>query len=455
MTSTSHVIDKGWQLIGTVLLYLLPLLLVGCVSQSKTDAAMTLAPVEVTATRRTLPEHLTHRLARPADLWGAMAHDLSWEESHPAIDRERLAWLEQPLLQETLSARAPLLLEWIVAEIRRRELPMELALVPIVESMLDPWAYSSQRAAGLWQITPATAAYFGLEVNWWYDGRLDLLVATDFALGYLEELHAEFNGDWLLALAAYNGGKGRITRALENTRQINANDLSPFWWLELPRETARYVPKIIALSQLLRDAAAFEAPWPLVMPTEKLVVTNTEGQMDLAKVTELTGLSLGALRQMNSALLRWSTPPEGPYHLLLPEHLVPDFENAVQLLDTRDKISWHRYQIAPGDSLGAIANRFNTEVQVLQVTNGLEGTFIRAGDTLLIPGVSAGNLTSSDRASIDWPPQRRPKRYTVRRGDSLWSIARRYDLRVQELASMNSVDPAGYIRPGQTLRLTP
>jgi membrane-bound lytic murein transglycosylase D len=384
-----------------------------------------------------------------------MAHDLSWEESHPAIDRERLAWLEQPLLQETLSARAPALLEWIVTEVRRRELPMELALVPIVESMLDPWAYSSQRAAGLWQITPATAAYFGVEVNWWYDGRLDLVVATDFALGYLEELYVEFDRDWLLALAAYNGGKGRITRALENTPQGEASRLSPFWHLELPRETARYVPKIIALSQLLRDATAFEVPWPLVMPARKLALTNTGGQMDLAKVTELTGLSVGELRQMNSGLLRWSTPPEGPYDLLLPEHLVPDFENAVQRLDIRDKISWHRYQIAPGDSLGAIANRFNTEIQVLQATNGLEGSFIRAGDTLIIPGVLADNTTSLDKASIDWPPQRRPKRYTVRRGDSLWSIARRYDLRVQELASINGVDPAGHIRPGQTLQLTP
>ena len=455
MARTSQLTDKGGQLRATALLCLLPLLTAGCVSQPNTNTATTLTPVEVTAARQTLPEHLAHRLARPADLWGGMAHDLSWDESHPAIDRERLVWLEQSLLQETLSARAPVLLEWIVTEVRRRELPMELALVPIVESMLDPWAYSSQRAAGLWQITPATAAFFGVEVNWWYDGRLDLMVATDFALGYLEELYLEFDGDWLLALAAYNGGKGRITRALKNRPQSEASRLSPFWRLQLPRETARYVPKIIALSQLLRDATAFEAPWPLVMPAEKLVVTNTEGQMDLAKVTELTGLSVGELRQMNSALLRWSTPPEGPYHLLLPEHLVPDFENAVQLLDTRDKISWHRYQVAPGDSLGAIANRFNTEIQVLQATNGLEGTFIRAGDTLLIPGVSAGNTTSLDRVSIDWPPQRRPKRYTVRRGDSLWSIARRYDLRVQELASMNGVEPAGYIRPGQTLRLTP
>ena len=410
MARTSQLTDKGGQLRVTALLCLLPLLTAGCVSQLKTNTATTLTPVEVTAARQTLPEHLAHRLARPADLWGGMAHDLSWDESHPAIDRERLVWLEQSLLQETLSARAPVLLEWIVTEVRRRELPMELALVPIVESMLDPWAYSSQRAAGLWQITPATAAFFGVEVNWWYDGRLDLMVATDFALGYLEELYLEFDGDWLLALAAYNGGKGRITRALKNRPQSEASRLSPFWRLQLPRETARYVPKIIALSQLLRDATAFEAPWPLVMPAEKLVVTNTEGQMDLAKVTELTGLSVGELRQMNSALLRWSTPPEGPYHLLLPEHLVPDFENAVQLLDTRDKISWHRYQVAPGDSLGAIANRFNTEIQVLQATNGLEGTFIRAGDTLLIPGVSAGNTTSLDRVSIDWPPQRRPKR---------------------------------------------
>ena len=162
----------------------------GCTTPSQRDnGADELVMVRVTALPRPIPPEISHALARPEDLWGSIAHDLSWNYDHPSIDAERTRWLSQPFLQATLSERAPIPMQWISKAIRQRQLPMELALVPIVESMLDPWAYSSQRAAGLWQITPSTAAYFGLEVNWWYDARLDIVVATDFALSYLQELY--------------------------------------------------------------------------------------------------------------------------------------------------------------------------------------------------------------------------------------------------------------------------
>ena len=408
--------------------------------------------VKVTALPRPIPAEISHAIARPADLWGSIAHDLSWSYDHPSIDVERTRWLSQPFLQVTLSERAPLLLQWISGEIRQRQLPMELALLPIVESMLDPWAYSSQRAAGLWQITPSTAAYFGLEVNWWYDARLDIVVATDFALSYLQELYEEFDRDWLLALAAYNGGKGRVHRAIERAVEDGGTQIT-VWDLQLPRETARYVPKILALAQLVQDAEAWDEPWPSLPGKTELSLINTHDQMDLGKVSAITGLSLEQIRRMNPALLRWSTPPEGPHDLLLPRHLHRPLADARDSMSAEEKMSWYRYQIAPGDSLGAIAARFNTEVQILQSTNGLENSFIRAGDTLLIPGAGAAQVASL--GEIDWPPQRRPRRYTVRSGDSLWSIARRYDLRVSDITKINKLDTQAYIRPGQTLRLTP
>ena len=178
--------------LGLVLIPFLP----GCTTTLQRDnGADVLEMVQVTALPRPIPAEISHALARPTDLWGSIAHDLTWSYDHPSIDAERSGWLSQPFLQATLSERAPILMQWISGEIRRRQLPMELAIVPIVESMLDPWAYSSQRAAGLWQITPSTAAYFGLEVNWWYDARLDIVVATDFALSYLQELYEEFDRD--------------------------------------------------------------------------------------------------------------------------------------------------------------------------------------------------------------------------------------------------------------------
>lgn len=435
--------------LGLVLICFLP----GCTTTLQRDnGADVLEMVQVTALPRPIPAEISHALARPTDLWGSIAHDLSWSYDHPSIDAERSGWLSQPFLQATLSERAPILMQWISGEIRRRQLPMELAIVPIVESMLDPWAYSSQRAAGLWQITPSTAAYFGLEVNWWYDARLDIVVATDFALSYLQELYDEFDRDWLLALAAYNGGKGRVRRAMERAGE-NAGTPITLWDLRLPRETARYVPKILALALLVKDTEAWDEPWPSLPGQTELSVINTRDQMDLGKVSAITGLSLERIRRMNPALLRWSTPPEGPHDLLLPAHLHGPLAEARDSMSAEEKMSWYRYQIAPGDSLGAIAARFNTEVQILQSTNGLENSFIRAGDTLLIPGAGASQVASL--GEIDWPPQRRPRRYTVRSGDSLWSIAHRYDLRVSDITKINNLDSQAYIRPGQTLRLLP
>jgi len=438
---------------GLLILLVFLTLLSGCATSSRHDSgASGLLPVEVSAQKRPIPAEINHVLLRPDDLWGGIAYDLSWNYEHPTIDAERTLWLSQPFLQETLSERAPVLLQWITAEIRRRQLPMELALVPVVESMLDPWAYSSQRAAGLWQITPSTAAYFGVEVNWWYDGRLDIVVATDFALSYLQELYEEFSRDWLLALAAYNGGKGRVNRALAQA-EATGNSSPTVWNLQLPRETTRYVPRILALAQIIREAERWNVTWPTLPNQIALGVINTHGQMDLGKVASITGLSLEQLRRMNPALLRWSTPPEGPHDLLLPESTHRLLSQARDSMTAADKMSWYRYQIASGDSLGAIATRFNTTVQILQSTNGLAGSFIRAGDILLIPG-SAG-VEAGSVGQINWPPSRKPRRYTVRTGDSLWSIARRYDMRVSDITTINQLDAEGYIRPGQTLRLAP
>jgi len=438
---------------GFLILVVLLTLLSGCTASSRPDSgANELSPVQVSAQKRPIPAEINHVLLRPNDLWGGIAHDLSWTYEHPMIDVERTLWLSQPFLQDTLTERAPILLQWITAEIRRRQLPMELALVPVVESMLDPWAYSSQRAAGLWQITPSTAAYFGVEVNWWYDGRLDIVVATDFALNYLQELYEELNRDWLLALAAYNGGKGRVNRALAQA-EATGNSSPTVWNLQLPRETRRYVPRILALAQMIREAERWNVTWPTLPSQTALGIINTHGQMDLGKVASITGLSLEQLRRMNPALLRWSTPPEGPHDLLLPESTHHVLSQARDSMTAADKMSWYRYQIASGDSLGAIATRFNTTVQILQSTNGLGGSFIRAGDILLIPG-SAGAEAGSV-GQINWPPSRKPRRYTVRTGDSLWSIARRYDMRVSDITTINQLDAEGYIRPGQTLRLAP
>ena len=197
---------------------------------------------------------VTSTLPAPAepvtDLWQRIGAGLSWQSIHNAkVGHARDRFLAQPEYLRVVAKRADLYLYHIVEEVERRGMPMEIALLPLVESTLNPFAVSSERAAGLWQIMPATGKYLGLERDWWYDGRLDLRDSTRVALDYLESLHQRFDGDWLLALAAYNSGKGRVGRARRANEQ--AGKPTDYWSLKLPRETRHYVPRLIALLSLI------------------------------------------------------------------------------------------------------------------------------------------------------------------------------------------------------------
>jgi len=412
-------------------------------------------PVHVSAQTRPIPESIQRVIDRPDDLWGYLAWGFSWQHDDPDVDRERARILQQPQFFEVLSERANPGLAWIVQEIERRDLPLELALIPIIESMLDPWAYSSQRAAGLWQVSPATAAHYGLEVNWWYDARLDIPVATEFALDYLLELNAAFDNDWLLALAAYNGGWGRVTRAIQHAERHNKP--TDYWSLRLPRETRRYVPRLLALAQILRDPAAYQVDLPVVSRDPGVLAVATHGQIELDRAAELAGIEAGELRRLNPAQLRWATDPQGHGLLWLPANRADVFANQLAELTPEQRVEWAHYQIVPGDSLSTIAQRFDTEVNLIRAVNQLDSHFIRAGDELIIP--RSGQWTEGlAGTAIDWPPtpvrkNRATQRYQVRSGDSLWVIARRHGTTVSKLQKLNGLRANSYLQPGQVLQL--
>lgn len=411
-----------------------------------------LSEITVSAMRKEVPDSILHVLGKPDDLWGRMAWGFTWDRQNHVVHQEIERIVKQPGFFDLLSERALPALPWIISEIERLKLPMELALVPIVESMLDPWAYSSQRAAGLWQISPATASHYGLEINWWYDARLDIPVATEFALSYLVELQQEFDNDWQLALAAYNGGRGRVARAQRKAQA--AKQPQGYWQLKLPRETQRYIPRILALAEIISHPARYNLTLPKLPGQLVMQHVPTHGQIELSRAAQLAHMDAGALRRMNPAQLRWATAPAHPDTLWMPTENGVLFAMGLRSLSAEERVEWAHYTIAPGDSLSAIAQRFDTQIALIQSVNALAGSLIRAGDTLMIP---KGQLTAN-RASvayIDWPP-RRPQgsnTYRVRTGDSLWSIAQRYGLPARELARLNKLDPSQYLQPGQRLRV--
>jgi membrane-bound lytic murein transglycosylase D len=396
------------------------------------------------------PKPVEAPLPPPEDLWERLRRELRWHDIHNAqVARARDHFLSQPRYLSVVGERAGSYLFHIVEAVEARDMPAELALLPLVESTLNPYAVSPQRAAGLWQIMPATADYLGMPRDWWYDGRLDVRLATDVALDYLQALHDDFDGDWLLALAAYNAGKGRVAKAV--ARNERAGRPTDYWSLQLPRETRHYVPRLIALAAIVHYADALGAELPPVPNAPAFVAVPTGGQIELQRAAQLAGVDLRTLRALNPGHLRWASAP-GQDELLLPVDRAERFRTGVAALAPEDRVSWAHYRIEPGDSLVRIARRFDTQVALLREVNDIDGHLIRAGDTLLIP---RGSAWPDSLALADAAGPRKPRGYRVRAGDSLYRIASRFNVTVDDLVSWNALDPSQYLQPGQQLRLFP
>ncbi len=348
-------------------------------------------------------------------------------------------------------------LHFIAEQIDARQLPGELALLPIVESAFDPFAYSHGRASGVWQFIPATGRDFGLHQDWWHDGRRDIRAATEGALKYLNALQREFDGDWLLALAAYNSGAGTVRKAIrKNRRKGLATD---FWSLALPKETRAYVPKLIALAKLVKEPARYGVALKPIANKPYFAIVNTGGQIDLSQAAELADTSLEEIYRLNPEYNRWATHPSGPHELLIPVDKQSVFQQQLASMPASSRVKWQRYEVKSGDSLLTIARRFRTTPDALKQANGLRGNVIRAGEPLLIPGAFKGQNAYSHSVSqrmARLKTARRPgnterQEYSVRSGDSFWQIARNHDVKVSQLARWNGMAPGDPLKTGQKL----
>ena len=407
-------------------------------------------------------DHEQHAAFAPSEqgnLWPRLRAGFNLPETDHARVQTYLNWYKRnPNYIERVMNRGQRYLHYISNELETRGMPMELALLPIVESAFDPFAYSHGRASGIWQFIPATARQYGLKQNWWYDGRRDPVAATQAALNYLEYLHQLFDKDWLLALAAYNSGQGTVRQAIR--RNAERSQPTDFWSLRLPRETRAYVPQLLAISQVVADPEAQGLSLAPIPDQPYFAQVDVGSQIDLAQAAELAGMDLDELYMLNAGYNRWATDPEGPHRLLIPQDKVDSFTASLEALPKRDRIGWRYYQVEPGDSLNKLARRFNTNVKSIQGLNQLSGSMIRAGQPLLIPTATKSaehyGHSSEQRRS---PIQDRSKgangrtkiSYQVRSGDSFWAIAKRHDTTVGALTNWNGMAPGDTIKPGQTL----
>ena len=368
---------------------------------------------------------------------------------------ERNWYVRHPDYLERVLTRAQRYMPYIVTELERRGLPIELALLPIVESAYDPFAYSPGRAAGLWQMIPGTARRFGIRQNWWYDGRRDVVDSTRAALDYLEYLYDLQDGDWLNAIASYNSGEGNVLRARRKNRA--AGKAEEFWNLKLPRETSMYVPKLLALVDIVRDPDAYGLELPAIVNEPQFAVAEVGSQLDLALAAELAGVDVDTVYTFNPGYNRWSTDPAGPHTLVLPVHAADGFQAALAEVPVSERVRWKRHRVKSGEAISQIAERYHTSIASIRAANDLRGNTIRAGSYLLIPAaskpLSAYSQSADARLERKQNRQRDGERveHVVERGESFWTISRRYDVGTRQLAAWNGMAPGDTLSVGKTL----
>jgi membrane-bound lytic murein transglycosylase D len=368
----------------------------------------------------------------------------------------QLSWYaNNPEYLERTFGRAVPYMHHIVREIEARGMPLELALLPVVESAFEPYARSWATANGLWQFMPGTGERFGLKQDWWYDGRRDVIASTRAALDYLQYMHDEFFDDWLLAIAAYNCGEFRVQREVNKNRALGKP--VDFFSLSLPTETRAYVPKLLAMRRLVlnpEDYGIAFSPIPNEAYFEKV---DTGGQLDLTLAAELAGITLDEVYELNPGFHRWATDPAGPHFLLLPRDAADAFRRNLELLSPDERVRVSLHKVRAGESVASIAKKYKTQPIVVRDMNNLDNAApLVVGSEIRVPSAVV-NLPAKvmlAAARVDGRGGRgRPGIHVVRSGDSLWGIAKRHRMSVATLARLNGMGPRDTLRAGQKLVL--
>jgi membrane-bound lytic murein transglycosylase D len=396
-------------------------------------------------------------LERENNAWSRLQQGMKMDSVSNDRVQVQLQWyLNHREYLERVMSRAKPILPFVLDVLEEKNMPTELALLPIVESAYQTFAYSHGRASGMWQIIPSTGRQLGLKQNWWYDGRRDIIESTRAATDYLQNLAGQFDQDWELALASYNAGPGKIRSAIRyNEKKGRKTD---FWHLtRLRPETKNYVPKLLALKELFSNPEKYELELLHIEDEQSYGIVHLDSQIDLALAADLAGISTEQLYQLNPAFNRWATAPNGPHRLLLPKDKVDQFNSELAKLPRQKRINWVRYKIKNGDTLSVIARRYRTTMNLIKQVNSIRGSSIRAGKYLLIPTATRSlkqySLSQSSRISKIKNTSRSGDKitHTVRSGESFWSISRHYGVSTRSLAKWNGMAPIDTLKIGQKL----
>lgn len=426
--------------------------------------------IHLTPEKQSLVDDIS-RYRNADNLWDVLREEftLPHYEDNPLV-QAKIEWYmnNQDYLLRSANRAAPYLY-YILQQIKKRHLPAELALLPIVESGYNPFSLSHMGAAGIWQLMPGTASDLGIRQDWWFDGRRDVIASTRGALNHLVYLESFFEGNWLLAIAAYNTGEGNVLSAMR--RNIRDGRDTDFWSLPVAQETKDYVPSLLALAVIVANPDRYPVYFPPVRNAPYLGQIDVGKQINLKYAASLAGISYTKLSQLNPGYNRLSMSNKGPYKLILPIENVAQFTENFARTPLREHIDWIHYKTKPGDSLASITKKFNVSMTDIRRMNHLNLTKdkLKPGTNLLLPNnhievaekapavksiatrepVVVANQTPSAASSNKYTVQPGDTIYMTRNTDTLSSIAKRFRISTSALMAANGIHKQ--ITPGTQL----
>ena len=409
-------------------------------------------------------------LKRKQDLWQLTPSlfKLNLQTQRPRVRKEVAFFIRNPTFFTGASQRAHYYFHYVLKQLVKNKMPAELAMLPFIESGYNPFALSSANALGIWQFIPSTGAHYGLKNNWWYDGRRDITASTKAAITYLKDLNQTFKGDWLLTLAAYNCGTDCVKRAQKKNKANNKR--TDYWSLTLPAETARYVPKLLAISTLIKHADHYGIKLASIPNRPYFNAVNVGSQIEIELAAKMANIKTQALYQLNPGFNRWATSPEGPHKLLIPTNKVTMFRKQLAKLKKQDKkVDFTIIKTEPNDTLAAIAARYNTSIEAIKALNTnithLHNTQLRLPNKQITPSHfvvqhrssylnKQGSSQKYQQAQLVSKSDKGKTKtlYRVKSGDSLNVIAEKFSVSMSDIKRWNQQLPKNnYLRPNQMI----
>ena len=439
------------------------LFLHGCSASKTTDASQAggdsgriVLPEEYDREYYSISETDIKEIKTHGNLMAYLGSNMKWKsyQDNKKVQTMIRFYTKKPEYLERSLNRGKLYLYHIVTELERRNMPLELALLPMVESAYQPYARSPKLAAGLWQFIPATGRRYKLSMDYWHDQRYDPVAATRAALDYLQDLvkmHQDYDDKWFLALASYNWGENNVKRKLRQNKA--AGKKTDFWSIRKPKETANYVPSLLAMVEIVRDPGKYNVKLPAIAHTPYFEAVRLRRPIDLGIAARLADISMEELYALNGGLKRWLRPPQAPARLLVPVAKAPALRQKLEELADDEWLRIKKHKVARGDKLITVAARYALDVNLLKAINPyLRNRQPRVGEVLDIPQPEFNRAHYAARNSGN---ELRPVTgerlvHKVKSGESLWLIARKYGTTVARIKQWNN-KRGNLLRPGQTL----